>query len=63
MKPLLTAVIALSLAACEAEKPPGQEVRDQFERGISGHGQFVPVDHQETPNSEPNAGGPAPGNL
>lgn len=59
MKPLLAIVVALFLDACEADKPPGQEVRDQFERGISGHGQVVPIDHPDTPSGEPNAGEPA----
>jgi PBP1b-binding outer membrane lipoprotein LpoB len=60
MKPLLTVAVALFLNGCAAETPSAEEVRDQFQRGASGHGQIVPIDNPEKPNSDPTAVGSAP---
>ncbi len=52
MKPLLTVTVAIFLVGCAADTPSAQEVHDQFERGLSGHGQIVPLDQPETPSIE-----------
>jgi len=48
------------LAGCAGDTPSAEEIRDQFERGLTGHGQIVPLDHTEQPNIDPRAGEPAP---
>ncbi|MEO7165869.1 MAG: hypothetical protein ABI787_05690 [Spartobacteria bacterium] len=36
MKPLLAATLALLLGGCAENTPPAEEVREHFERGLSG---------------------------
>jgi hypothetical protein len=60
MRPLLSATAAIFLADCAGDTPPAEEIRDQLERGLTGHGQVVPFDQTEQPNIDPRAGEPAP---
>lgn len=37
------------------EKPITQEASEKFQRGITGHGTLVPVEHWNDPNFKPSA--------
>ena len=63
MKPLLIAILALVLGGCAANTPSGEEVGAQFERGLSGQGQIVPLeDNSEGPSLNPPVTDSAPAN-
>jgi len=49
MKPLLMLILACLGSGCAENTPTTEEVREHFERGISGQGQIVPF---ENPNPE-----------
>ena len=62
MKPLLTLALTLILSGCAADTPSAEEVREHFERGISGGGRLVPIERVSDPALAPDAGFPAPTN-
>jgi hypothetical protein len=47
MKPLFIAVLAVLLSGCAENTPSAATVREHFERGLSGQGRLVPLDHPE----------------
>jgi hypothetical protein len=49
MKPLLLLALLALVNGCAEDTPPAAEVRDQFQRGFSGQGQFVPLGGPENP--------------
>jgi len=49
MKPLLIFILASIGTGCAENTPRPEEVREHFERGLSGQGQIVPL---ENPNPE-----------
>jgi len=49
MKPLLVLIFTGIVSGCAENTPPAEEVREHFERGLSGQGQIVPL---ENPNPE-----------
>ncbi len=53
MKALLIAVLAGIMSGCAENTPPAAEVRQQFERGITGHGRLVPLDDPAKPIPPP----------
>jgi len=53
MKPLFMAVLAAILSGCAENTPPAETVREHFERGLSGQGRLVPLDHPENPIPPP----------
>lgn len=63
MKPLLTAILALALGGCAANTPPAEEVGEQFQRGLAGQGQIVPLDERsDGPSLNPPVTDSAPAN-
>ncbi len=53
MKPLLLIPLAFLAINCAQDQPPAEVVREHFERGVSGEGQVVPLDHESEPNLNP----------
>jgi hypothetical protein len=49
MKPLFLLALLALITACAEDTPPAAEVRDQFQRGFSGQGEFVPLGAPENP--------------
>jgi hypothetical protein len=57
MKPLLILIFIGIVSGCAENTPRPGEVREHFERGLSGQGQIVPLDN---PNPEQPVPPPAP---
>ncbi len=53
MKPLLVTSLAFLSFGCAQDQPPGETVRDHFERGISGEGEVAPLHEGDQPNLNP----------
>jgi len=54
MKPLLLLLLGAIMGACAAEDAPSaEELREHFERGLSGQGHLVPLDNPGQPNPPP----------
>jgi hypothetical protein len=49
MKPLSILIFASILCGCAENRPPADEVREHFERGLSGQGHIVPLGNPEDP--------------
>ncbi|CAN5502618.1 hypothetical protein BH20VER3_BH20VER3_04560 [soil metagenome] len=63
MKPLLVLLLALFSLSCAHDQPPGETVREHFERGVSGEGEIVPLQQGEEPNLNPPVTQSGPPNL
>jgi hypothetical protein len=59
MKPLYIIFWAIFAASCAENTPPAEEVRDHFERGISGQGKIVPLGDPNEPVPPPASSPPA----
>jgi len=53
MKALLTVALAIILSGCAEDTPSAEEVREHFERGLSGQGHLVPIDRPDDPATRP----------
>lgn len=65
MKPLcaaLTSALLLGFLGCATEGPTGEELGEQFSRGLRGEGQVTPdIDRTGDPYVKPREGRPDPG--
>jgi cytochrome c556 len=64
VKPLFAAVASaagLIASGCASDTPPAEEVREHFQRGLSGQGQLGPIDRGDEPFGDPRAGNPNAG--
>lgn len=50
MKPLFVIALAFLSLSCAENPPPAETVREHFERGVSGEGEVVPLEHGTEPN-------------
>lgn len=53
MKPLSLLFLAYLMSGCAENTPPAEEVREHFERGLSGQGQIVPLGDPAAPIPPP----------
>lgn len=60
MKPLSILFLAGVLSGCAENTPPAEEVREHFERGLSGQGRIVPLDQPGEPIARPGEAAPSP---
>ena len=62
MKPLFVALAFALFLGCANEGPTGEELGDQFSRGLRGEGQVMPdIDRTGDPYVKPREGRPDPG--
>ncbi|MEP6708809.1 MAG: hypothetical protein ABJB32_01600 [Verrucomicrobiota bacterium] len=63
MKRLFAALVSTStlvIGGCADETPPAEEVREQFQRGITGEGQLGPIDRRDDPYVQSREPAPVP---
>jgi hypothetical protein len=57
---LSASAVTLLLGGCAQDTPPAEEVREHFQRGLSGEGQLGPIDRGDDPYVNPEGMGPNP---
>ncbi|HEX4664978.1 MAG TPA: hypothetical protein VH207_00155 [Chthoniobacterales bacterium] len=60
MKPLSILFLLGVLSGCAENTAPAEEVRDHFERGLSGQGRIVPLEQPGEPVPPPPEATPGP---
>ncbi|HEY1583543.1 MAG TPA: hypothetical protein VGF73_10640 [Chthoniobacterales bacterium] len=60
MKALCLLFLLTGMSGCAENTPPAEEVREHFERGLSGQGHLVPLDQPDQPIARPESAAPAP---
>ena len=52
--------VTLLLGACAGDGPTADDVREHFQRGLSGEGQLGPIDRRDDPYVNPRGADPIP---